>query len=127
MASRSFGVAFTIGGTAVLGMTDLNIGGGDVNMIDVTAHNSVDGWKEYLGGLKDGGSLNISGNFIKADAGQVKLREELGETLAFVVTLPDATTCSGNAVVGPYDVTDPIDDKIGFTSSLKVTGPLVWV
>jgi predicted secreted protein len=125
MAKKSFGIAVLVGGTAIAELLDVNIGGVDINMIDVTSHDS-DGWKEYLGGLKDGGTVDLSGNYLIADAGQVKLREDGGEEVAVVVTFSDNSTCSFDAIIGGYSLTNPLDDKIGFSCPLKVTGPLVF-
>lgn len=126
MAIKSFGIIVTLGGTAVGGLTDVNLGGADVNFIDVTAHDSVGGYKEYLGGLKDGGTLDLSGNFLIADAGQVKLREDGGEEVAVELEFSDGTTASFDAIIGAYNATNPLDDKVGFTCPLKVTGPITW-
>lgn len=124
MASKSFGVAVTVNTIAIGELTDVTPGGVDVNFIDVTAHDSAGGWKEFIGGLTDGGTLELTGNYVEADAGQTELRDERGNVAAVVITFSDATTSTFSAVVGGYNLSNPLDDKIEFTCSLKVTGAI---
>lgn len=123
---KSFGAVFKIATITVGGLVDINISGTDVTMIDVTAQDSVEGFKEYVGGLKEGGSLELSGNFKISDAGQVYLRANPGATAAFLLTFSDGSTASGNCVVGAYGPTNPLDNKVGFACSLKVTGKITY-
>jgi len=125
MASKSFGVKVTVGAAVVGELIDVSIGGVDVNMIDVTSHDS-DGWKEFLGGLKDGGNVELSGNFIEADPGQAEIRDNAGATSTVEVELSEGTTITAAVIIGPYNLGTPLDDKIGFTATLKVTGPLTY-
>ena len=55
--SRSVGTKFTIGGKTVGGLT--SIGGVEVSSetSDVTSLDNADGYKEFLGGFKDGGEV----------------------------------------------------------------------
>lgn len=123
---KSFGATLTVATNAIGGLTDANISGTDVSMIDITDHGSTSGYKEYVGGLKDGGTLEFSGNFKIADTGQVYLRANPGATAAFVLTFSDGSTATGSGVVGPFSPTNPLDGKVGFTCSLKISGPVVY-
>lgn len=125
MAIKSFGVAVTVNTIAIGELTDVTPGGVDVNFIDVTAHDSAGGWKEFIGGLTDGGTLELTGNYVAADAGQVELRDERGNVAAVVITFSDGSTSSFSAVVGGFNLSNPLDDKVEFTCSLKVTGAIV--
>ena len=124
MAIKSFGVAVTVNTIAIGELTDANLSGRDVNFIDTTAHDATGRAKTFIGGLTDNGTLELTGNYDEADAGQVELRDEMGNQAAVVVTLSDATTLTFNAIVGAYNVSIPIDDKVEFTCSLKVTGTI---
>jgi len=124
MAIKSFGVAVTVNTIAIGGLTDVQPGGVDVTFIDVTAHDSAGGWKEFVGGLTDGGTLELTGNYDAADVGQIELIAERGNEAAIVVTFSDSSTSTFSAIVGGYNLSNPLDDKVEFTCSLKVTGAI---
>jgi len=88
MSTKSNGVAVTVGGTAIGGLVDVNISGGDVNNIDTTTHASAA--RTFVGGLVDYGTLELSGKFAIADTGQLALIAGTGDTAAFIVTYNDA-------------------------------------
>lgn len=123
---KSFGVALTVGGTAIGGLTDVAVSGTEVNFVDVTTHDSSGGYKEYVGGLKDGGTLELTGAYNIADTGQAYLRTHVGESKACIVTFSDDSTASFSAIVGGFATSNPLDDKVEFTCSLKITGAVTY-
>lgn len=124
---KSFGITVTVGGTAIGKLTDSPITGRDVNIIDVTTRSSTGNSKEFVGGLLDNGTMELTGNFDITDAGQAALLGWEGQTKAVVVTFSDLTTASFDAVVGAVNQSAPLDDKVEFTCSLKITGPVAYV
>jgi len=124
--TRSYGTAVTVGGTAIGGLTDVVPGGADVNFVDMTTHDSPDGWKEFLGGLKDGGTLELTGAFDIANTGQTALRTNLGELEAIVVTFPNDATATFDGIIGGFSTSAPMDDKVEFSCSIKITGDVVY-
>jgi len=123
---KSFGVTVSVGGTAVGGLTDVSPGGGDVTFIDTTTHDTAGGWKTYVGGLKDGGTLELTGKYDISDTGQGALRSGLGTEEAIVVTFSDTSTAEFDGIIGAYNVSNPLDDATEFTCSIKVTGQIVY-
>ncbi len=119
---KSFGITVTLGGTAITGLTDVNVGGRDVAAIDITSHGSTGGAREFTGGLIDNGTLELTGNFSGDNAGITYMEAHLGETVAAVVTYSDASTHLFNCIVGAPAVTNPLDGKIDFSVSCKITG-----
>lgn len=126
MASKSFGVAVTVATNAVGELTDASISGGDVSFIDITNHGSSGGYREFVSGLKDGGTLELAGNYDVSDTGQAYIANNEGAEAAVVVTFADTSTASFSTIIGAYDVTNPLDDKISFSASLKITGEITW-
>ena len=124
MAIKSFGISVTIGGTAIAELTDVSVSGVDVNFIDTTAHDSSGGWKTFLGGLTDPGSIELTGNYKQSDAGQAALVSGRGTNVAVNITFSDATNVTCNAIIGGYNLSNPQDDKVEFTCSLKITGAI---
>ena len=125
MAIKSHGVAVTIGGTAIGSLTDVSPGGGDVTLVETTTHSSG-AWKQYVGGLKDGGSLELTGKYAIADTGQAALRTNFGTVVAFVVTFSDGSTATFDGIPGGFNVSNPLDDATEFTCSVKITDDVVY-
>ena len=123
---KSYGVAVTVATNAIGGLTDVNVSGTEVNFVDVTTHDSSGGYKEFVGGLKDGGTLDLTGAYNIADTGQVYLRANPGTSAACVVTFSDTSTATFTAIVGGYSTSNPLDDKVEFTASLKITGAVTY-
>ena len=121
-AIRSFGVAVTIGGTAMTGLTDVQITGRDVTAVDTTTHEATGGAKTFVGGLIDNGTLEITGKFDGANAGIGYLEANYGEVAAVVVTYSDASTHTFSVVVGAPNVTNDLDGSVEYSCSSKITG-----
>lgn len=103
-----------------------NIGGLDLTAdeIDVTDHDSEDGFREFISGLKDGGSVSLEGNFTD-DASQKDLLNLLvsGTVVPMTIAFPDGlATWSFEGFVSGFGTEGPLDDKIPFTASVKVSG-----
>lgn len=122
---KSFGIGVTAASNAIGGLTDVNNSGGDVNMIDTTTHDTA-GAKEFLGGLIDEGSIELQGRYADDDVGQSYLQDNPAATAAFVVTFSDGSTVSFSGVVGKYEFTNPLDDEIGFSCSVKISGDITY-
>lgn len=125
MPIKSYGVTVTVGAQAIGGLTDVNFSGGDVNFIDTTNQDSA-GSKTFLGGLIDGGTLDLSGHYDVADAGQSFLYGNEAETAAVVVTFSDGSTATFSGVVGKYETSNPLDDSVTFTCPVKVSGAITF-
>jgi hypothetical protein len=118
--TKSFGTGVTVGGTAITGLTDISISGADVPFVDLTTHDSTA--KEFVAGLIDNGTLELSGKLNHADAGQDALRTGFGTSAAFIVTLPNAATISFSAIIGAMSETIPLEGTVDFSISCKLTG-----
>ena len=125
-AKLAFGTTLKKGETAIAELTA--IGGPTISAdtLDVTSHDSADGYREFLQGLRNAGEINIEGNFIPGNAGQVALTTDLndGSSDAYTVTFPSAmaTTWTFSAIVTAFETSAPFDDKASFTATLKITG-----
>jgi len=125
MATKSNGVTVTVGGTAIGGLVDVNISGGDVNNIQTTTQGSAA--HTFVGGLVDYGTLELSGKYDIADGGQLALIAGTGDTAAFVVTYNDSgdSTATLSAIIGAFNLSNPLDDTVDFSCSCKITGAVV--
>jgi predicted secreted protein len=126
---KSFGVAVTVASNTIGGLKSVDIPEAEVTDIDITTHDSAGGFREYTGGLKDGGTVTMSGAYDIANTGQAYLRNPANQgaaPVACVVTFSDDSTASFNAVVKGYGITNPLDENVEFTASLKVSGPVTY-
>lgn len=123
---KSFGIGVTVATNAIGGLTDVSLPGVEVSMIDTTTHDSSGGYREYTSGLKDAGSLELTGKYNYSDVGQDYLKDNPGVSAAFVVTFSDGTKASFTAFIGGYSTTNPLDDAVEFSCSCKITGAITW-
>ena len=70
----------------------------DAEELDVTTLDSADGWREYILGFKDAGSISVEGFHDGADAGQAALvaAYHSGVAGAFVIEFPDGATAASS-------------------------------
>jgi len=90
---------------------------------DVTAHDSADGWREFIGGLKDGGEVSIEVNFDPRD--HQTLLADLDDTEArdYKITFPGAIgSWAFKAFMTGISAEAPVDDKMSGEMTFKVTG-----
>ena len=95
--------------------------------MDVTTHDSVGGYKEFLVGLKDGGELTLEGNFYPGDAGQIGLVDDFNAsqlrsyTLTFPAAMGSTMTFDGYVIRAP-EIAAPVDGPVSFKATIKVSG-----
>lgn len=97
---------------------------------DVTHMDSPGGWREFTPGLKDAGEFSVEGNFVPSDASQNSETGLLSEFSSDVkarwrLTFPDgspATVWEFDGILTGFEPSMPVDDKMGFSATMKVTG-----
>lgn len=125
---KSFGTRVYIGPTLVGGLKSVELPETEVTDIDLTTHNSASEYREFAGGLKDGGTATLGGAYDIADAGQTILRDDdvQGQIRYVTVIFSDGSRVAFNAVVKGYGVSNPLDEDVTFSSSLKITGEVSY-
>jgi predicted secreted protein len=122
MAIKTFGTAVTVNTIAVGGLMSAEFSGAEVNNIDTTTWDATDNTRTYVGGLIEPGSLELSGNFLPSDAGQVEMEAETGNIATILVTYVDGTTVGFSAIIGANNISSELDGKLEFSRSLKISG-----
>lgn len=92
--------------------------------IDVTAHDSPDAYREFLGGLKDPGEISLELNWDPEDTTHADLASDLDDTVArdWRLILPgDIAYWEFTAFLTAFETSYPIDDKITGSATLKIT------
>ena len=95
----------------------------DVTSLDSTA-------KEYISGLKDAGSIEISGNWDASNTYHqlLKSNSSAGTAANFLIELPTspATKVEFNATPETFQITAEPDAQLSFSATLKVSGDPDW-
>lgn len=102
--------------------------------LDVTSHDSLDAWREFVRGLKSM-ELTLEGNYIPASAtqdmtvntGMLWLFDEgTQRNYQLIFPDPDSTEFTFKAITVEVTHTADVEDKLSFTSRLRVTGEPVF-
>jgi len=108
-----------------------NIGGPGLALdpLDVTSHSSTNGWREFIGGLLDGGEVSLTVNYVPTesthDASTGLIADMAARTVRnFQLIFPDSgnTTWSFSALVTSCEPGEPVDGQLTGEVTLKVTG-----
>lgn len=94
------------------------------DIIDVTHMESPEGWREFIGGLKDGGECSLDLNFVPGSATDdtlVAMQVEVSPRNV-EITFPNGASWKFAAFCTGYTPTAPVDDKMTATATFKVTG-----
>lgn len=125
MATRAQGTVFRFNDTVVGKLSGVGEIAPSAEEIDVTALDSAGGYREFLQGYRDSGTVEISGFHEKGDAGQAVLRAafESGEAGSAQVEFPDGTVVTFRAFVKSCTLgAAEVDGAVGFGAVLRITG-----
>ena len=92
--------------------------------IDVTSLDSIGGYREFIGGFRDGGTVQLAMNLLRASLDTMKTDFESDDLQNYEIVLPDdeTTTLEFTGLVTELPLEIPPDDKITMTVSIKVSG-----
>ena len=93
--------------------------------IDVTTLDSPNGYREYIQGFRDSGTVELTGFFVAGDAGQTALRTAYASGAAgnFEIDFPDGTSATFSAFVKGFSIgSAEVGGAIGFGANLRITG-----
>lgn len=120
------GTVFNFGEQSVGALTSIGGVSASAETIDVTTLDNADGYKEFIGGFKDGGEISLSGHFDYADAGQKALHAafESGTVSECEIVFPAAMACKWtfDGVVTAIETAAELDGAVSFSCTVKVSG-----
>lgn len=90
--------------------------------IDVTAHDSEDGWMEFLGSLKDGGEVSADVNYTPSVHNVLVDDFEDTEARSYRIEFRSGSAWTFDAILTGLEPDAPYDDKLSATLTWKVTG-----
>lgn len=98
------------------------------DFIDVTSLDSVGGYREFIAGFRDGGTVNLAMNFTRATYTIMKTDFEDDNKQNYEILLPDDddTSLEFEGLVTELPLEVPTDDKVTANVVIKVVGK-VWL
>jgi len=124
------GAILTLGGTAIGNI--ISIGGPDMSKdaIDKSTMDSTNKWREFFGGMKDGGEISLEINYDGTALGTANLlAAQMTETAQSVaLVFPDGTNSTASSdfsfsgFLTALGHAIPLDDKVTQSVTIKVTG-----
>lgn len=122
---RALGTTFSLGSNIIGGLN--SIGGLELSAdtIDTTSLDSDGGYREFIGGFKDGGEVALEGGLdTEADANQKSVYDafESGEVQDCTIAFPNGAKWVFKGVVTGFSTSADLEDLIGFSASVKVSG-----
>jgi predicted secreted protein len=118
-----------IGGAEIAEVSSINGLALDSDEVDITHHRSPGGFEEVIQGIRRTGEVTIEGNFVPGDTGgQRALYDDYltGAIDSYAIIFPPvfATAWTFKAFVKQPPATEaPVEGRVPFTATLRVTGP----
>lgn len=120
------GTTFKIGTQAVGSLTSIGGVSLSADTVDVTTIDNTDGYKEFVGGFKDGGEVSLSGYYDYSDEGQTALYTAFESGTSTECTIKFPVSVGGqwtfNGVVTAYETGAEMDGAVSFDCTVKVSG-----
>ena len=92
--------------------------------IDVTSLDSVGGYREFIGGFRDGGTVTLNMNFTRTTYEAAKEDFEDDATQNYEIVLPDedSTSFEFSGIITELPLEITADDKVTANVTIKVNG-----
>ena len=97
--------------------------------LDVTAHDSADMWREFVGSLIDGGEVSADLNWDPtATVGATSITETLladfenTDPVSYEVAFPDGSKFEAPLLITGFEPDAPYDDKLAASLTFQVAG-----
>lgn len=115
--------------TAIPGCQSFTGPGKTRDTVDVTSHSSTGGYREFIGGLRDGGEISCDINWLFGDPAQDALDDAFAADARTNFQMYFPMAAADNRLSFAAFVTDlswngPIDAQVTRSLTLKVTGPI---
>jgi predicted secreted protein len=94
------------------------------DFIDVTSLDSGEGYREFITGFRDAGTISLAMNFTDTSYSNLKSDFESVAAQQYLITLSNTehTSLEFEGLVTEIPITIPVDDKISCDCTIKITG-----
>lgn len=133
MASNAFAGVGTLfrrwSGTAWVNIAEINSitgPGMSRDVIDVTSLDSTDGYREFIAGFRNAGTVGLAMNFTRSTYNMMKTDFESDDLQNYEIVLPDDdhTSFEFQGLVTELPLSIPADDKVTADVTLQISGPV---
>ena len=130
MASSAFagvGVTFKRNAVAMAEVNSISGFNKSRDTIDVTTLDSTGGYREFIGGFRDGGEVVLDMNYTRAGFDSLNTDFENNTTAqTYVIVMSDtgATEFSFSGWVTALGKSIPLDDKVTMSCTIKIDGQI---
>ena len=109
---------------AIAEVTNISGPGMVRDLIEVTNLDSTGGWREFIAGFRDGGTVVLSMNYTRAGLNMFFSDFEDDDAKFYEIILPDAlsTSLEFEGLVQEFPLTIPTDSQITMEVTIKITG-----
>lgn len=107
---------------AIAEVTNISGPGMTRDLIEVTNLDSVGGYREFIGGFRDGGNVVLSMNYTREGLDSFLADFESDVPQNYEIVLPDGTSLEFEGFVQEFPLTIPTDSQITMETTIKVTG-----
>lgn len=94
--------------------------------IDVTVLSDEDGYRRFIGGLRDPGNVTLDMNFTETTYAMMKDDFESDTEQSYEIVLPDQTTLSFEGLVTECPLEVPIGDKVTASVTIQISGQVTY-
>lgn len=109
--------------TAVANVTNITAPAIERETLDVTAHDSANGYMQFLGGLKNGGECSFEVNYDPSKHDALVAHMDDGDPKNYKVVWPQGLgSWTFTAVMTGFAPEAPYDDKLSAEISFQVSG-----
>ncbi|WP_060877797.1 phage tail tube protein [Streptomyces scabiei] len=109
--------------TPIANVTDITPPGIERETYDVTAHDSEDAWREFIGGLKDGGEVELDLNYDPREHDSLLADFADAVPRSYKVVWPGTLgNWAFKAIITNFEPEAPHDDKLAASVTYKVSG-----
>lgn len=110
--------------TTIAEVNDISGPGFALDTIEVTNHDSPEGWEEHIGGILRSGEITYDINYDKESTAHLGLISDMTGRIKrnFKITFPDDTEIILTALVTGFEFGAPVEDKLSASVTLKGTG-----
>jgi len=97
------------------------------DFIDVTSLDSTGGYREFITGFRDAGTVSLTMNFTRTTYDLLKTDFENDTAVNYQIVLPDtvATSFEFSGLVTEIPLEIPTDDKVTANVTIKISGQVV--
>jgi len=125
----AFGTVWSLGDgaptetfTAVADVTNIDVLDASADTTDVSSHDSPGQWREFVGGMKDGGELSFDINYDPALHGTIFAAIGVETNMKITLTDSGAAVVAFAGIANGFQAQAPFDDKLSASVTVKVTG-----